>query len=418
MAPRDRAQMHLAQSKRLEASGDESGALRELQKAAALVVDDPEITLSLGRLYSKQGNDGAALLALKRSVEISQDAESRRLLAELYLKQGNTDGATKLLALMPADAAASDENLPTQLRLVRSLVVKGKHDEALAVTEKLVSDHPEHGEALTARAEALIAAGRSDDAAQLLDKAVATHGSSVGVRLSRARFLSDRGMHDKALNELDRIAPEARDREDVVLARVRVMALLGRGPEATDALRAYIAAHPQNAEAEGQLAWLQLQTGDYPAARATAELMLRKRARSALALYVRARSLEAMQQDLRALEAYRDALDVDPGQTESLQRMWLLYEKLGMVPDAISALETLLRTGAASSGEKLELVRLYAETGLSPGLGIDILDELPKDACGHADCGALRAKLTEHRRKQGGGGGADGEGVQIIRGRR
>src|SRR5213079_1344239 len=109
---------------------------------------------------------------------------------------------------------------------------------------KLVGEHPDNGDALSALAEALLAKGQADDAAKLLDEAVQRKPGSVEVRLARARFLSDRNLHDKALTELERVDVADSSRADVTFTKAHELALLKRYEDASKVLADFTAAHP------------------------------------------------------------------------------------------------------------------------------------------------------------------------------
>ena len=110
------------------------------------------------------------------------------------------------------------------------------------------------------------------------------------------------------------------------------------------------------------------------------EAVLAKRGHDGQALFVRARCIEELGNAGRAIQAYQEALVAEPGQVDSLQRLWQLYEKEGRVSDAVTSLETLSSLGVSGPAERLELVRLYAGTGLNSARGIELLEGLPADA--------------------------------------
>ena len=181
-------------------------------------------------------------------------------------------------------------------------------------------------------------------------------------------------------------------------------------------MEAFTAAHPTDPEGQSTLAWVKLQAGETDAARAAAEAVLEKRPGNPQALFVRARCLEALEENDRAIAAYSNVLEVSPGHTEALGRLWRLYEKDGQVTAAMTALETLYLAGDAQDSEKLELARLYSETGFHSQRGLKILDGLPRAATEGVNVGDMRHKLQVNASKEHSGGGGGGGGPVIMRG--
>ena len=418
----DQEREHIEKAKVAEGQGDDTAAVREYESARTLIANDPVPNGALGRLYARQGNDAAAILSLRRAIELANDSESRKVLAEIYMRQNHADLATQVLkGVVQGDGDAAGD-AQTQLALVKTLIVSGKTDEALELADKILTKSPGNGDALSAKAEVLLAKGQPDKAAQLLDAAVVGDPKSVDVRLARARFLGARNMHDKALTELERVDVSQSGRADVTFAKARELAQLKRFDEASKVLTDFAATHPNDVMGQSTLAWVNLQGGDCDAARAAAETVLARKPHDGSALYVRARCLEENKENERAIAAYQAALVADPGQVDSLKRLWQLYEAGGAVPDAVTSLETLLQVGAASPEEQVELARLYGETGLNPQRGLKLVEAAAHFTPRPAGLDEIRRKLEHaaaHEHGAGGGGGGDnGGGIEIIRGRR
>jgi tetratricopeptide (TPR) repeat protein len=414
--PREQGKLHLKKGLEFEQAGDDDAALQELELASRSLANDPEAAGAMGRIYAKKGRDAEAAMSLKRAIELDgRDPSLRKLLADVYLRQGQSAEAARVLG----GQGDSTDDVEAQVKLVRMLIHTGKGTDALSRAEKLVAAHPESASALSAHAEALLATGSPDRAAELLDAAVKRSPEDVDVRLARARFLSQRGMHEKALSELERGNAGQSGRSDIIFARSHELALLQRYPEASAALETFSHEHPSDPAAQAALAWLKLQTGDTDGARAAAEQVLSRLPHDAEALYVRARCFEAQGEWTRAIGGYRDVLENEAGHTETLQHIWKAYEHEGQVNDAMSALETLLMTGEAGNPEKLELARLYSETGFNSARGIRLVEELSRGGSSNATTlSAIKKKLQVNAAKEhrGGGGGGGHSGPVMIRG--
>jgi tetratricopeptide (TPR) repeat protein len=425
--PAERAQELIQAARKSVAAGDEPGAIKSYEAARALVANDPDIAVQLGKLYHSRGNDAAAILSLKRAIELSQDPEPHKLLAEIYMHQGRADQAAATLKEggLEADGASGGGDLDAQLKLVRTLTVSGKVDEALALINKIQTNptYATNADVFTAKAEVLMAHGQPEEAAKLLDAAVAGNPTSVDVRLARSRFLADRGMHDKALLELEKVGAADSARSDVVFAKARELAVLKRFDDAGTVLAEFSASHPNDIEGMATLAEVQLAAGAMDKARATAEAVLSRKPRDARALYVRGRCLEAGRENDRAVAEYQSALGAAPGHVPSLQRLWRLYESADKINDAISSLETLNQLAEASTEEQVELARLYSETGMNSKRGLGLLDKASQSANPPSGMDAIRRKLEVNAARDGNHGaplsnGSDDHGVEIMKGHR
>ena len=402
LSPQEQGKQHEDKARQLAAAGDDDGAIHEYELARANLSNDAALAGELGKLYAKKGNDAQAAMSLKRALELDgTNAEVRKELADVYLRQGQPKLAAATLS------QADDNDVEAQVKLIRTLILTDRAQDALKTAEKLTTAHPESASALSVHAEALLATGSPDRAAELLDAAVKSAPEDVDVRLARARFLSRRNMHEQALAELERGNASLSERSDVVFARAHELVFLQRFAEAGKVMDAFAAAHPTDPEGQSTLAWVKLQAGDTDAARAAAEAVLEKRPNDPQALYVRARCLEALEENDRAIGAYSNVLEVSPGHTEALSRLWRLYEKDGQVTSAMTSLETLYLAGDAQDSEKLELARLYSETGFHSQRGLKILDSLPHAATEGVNVGEIRRKLqvnASHEHVSGGGG--------------
>ena len=285
----ERAETLRQKAIKAEAEGNDKAAIAGYEGVRSILINDSASSLALGRLYEKDGNDAQAILSLKAAADVDDNPEIRKRLAAIYLRHGDAAEAARLLK----DLTRSDSaDLDSQLKLVRTLIVSGKIDDALAQATVLLAKNPSNVDALDLKAEALLAKGQGDAAAQLLDAAVAANPHSVEVRLARARFLSERGLPDKALSELERIDPDSAGRPEVIFAKSDQLMHLKRYDEASKLVGDYIAEHPNDLEALATLATIKVAAGDFEGAQSAAEGVLARMPHNLVALFVRARCLE------------------------------------------------------------------------------------------------------------------------------
>lgn len=413
----------LAKGRSALSKGDMPGAQEALEKAASLNPTDPEPQRTLGGVYEKLGQQAQAILALKRAAELTPgDPGPRKELAELYLRSGQPGAAVDhLKKAVDQSKDGADSDLLRQLAFAQ--LRSGKVDEAEVVAQQLDKESPGDADTMALLAEVLIAKRQEERAVQLLDSAVEAHPNSPRVRTARAKYFYSRGKVQEALHEFELASQAAPEDTEIGLARARLMASAGQAEEAASLMDEMVKARPTDLNAQSSLAEVKLLADDVAGAREVAEGVIAHQPRNARALYVRARAIEMQSPDdpVRAINAYRQALEAEEDQTESLSRLWRLYLKQGQRGDAISILEKLQVIGDATSEEETELMAQYAETGINVSRGLKMCEESLKKDPGNARLLSIRAQLqlrlkTDPGSRPRGGGG--GSGIQVIKGGR
>ncbi len=398
--------------------GDMTLAQQALEKAAALNPTDPEPHRTLGEIYEKQGQEAQAIFALKRAAELSpSDPGPRRELAELYLRAGQPGSAAE--HLREAIQASPTPDADLYRRLASALLRSGQVDEAEEAAVKVDELTPGDADTMAILAEVLIAKRQEEQAVRLLDAAVEAHPDSARVRMARARYFFSRGKVSEALREFERAAKAAPDDPEIGLARARALAAAGEFDAAARLMDEIVTARPTDLNAQASLAEVKLLAGDMEGAREMAENVIARQRKNGRALYVRARAIEAQSSDdpVRAINAYREAIEADADQTEALSRLWRLYLKEDQKNDAISALERLQILGDSTPEEDVELAALYADTGISVGRGLKLIEEAMKRDPGNPRLASIRAQLNAKPRLDRPSGGGKG-GIQVIKGSR
>ena len=401
-------------------SGEYETAQRLFEQAAGLAPNDPEVSLFLGKIYAKLGNDGQAILSLKRAADLnSGDSEARMLLGDLYLHSGRIDLATAMLR----KAAQNEEGAkdPELQRKLATALLRGQNpDEAEKVIDAVDKEHPNDPETLALYAEILIARGQEERAVELLDAAVAKNADSARVRTARARYFYSRGKVNEALREFEIAVKAAPDDMELAMSRARALASAQKYDEASKAMEEVVSARPTDLNAQASLAEVKLLAGDTAGAEGIADGVIARQPKNGRALYVRARAIELQSGGdlVRAINAYREVIEADPSQAEALGRLWPLYLKRGLKPDAITSLEHLLMLGESDARTELELATLYAETGINASRGLKMVEAQLKRDPENARLLKLKKDLQAKVGKSntspvGGGSGR----VQVMKGR-
>ncbi|EER59832.1 Methyltransferase type 12 [Acidovorax delafieldii 2AN] len=183
---------HLNKAREQIAKNDLKNAALTLNKAQAVVPNDPRVFMLAGLMAEKSGNIKGAFEALRRSVSLAPDwgpglLELALLLARQNQFQEAVETAEKVAKLEPknlqvlagvidiAHRAGHAEMAVRHLRrglelvpgdamlrrlLARDLSEQGKHEESVAMWTTLVAENPADPQALVGRVQACIASGQ------------------------------------------------------------------------------------------------------------------------------------------------------------------------------------------------------------------------------------------------------------------
>ncbi len=265
----------------LERLGDAEGAERHMRRAletAGTPAEKAEAAAIVGSLAIARGDDEAALVHLRASLEARPEQAATRLkLADTLARLGRMDGA---LAEYDRLLASDDGHTPAvRVRRATALVNLGRGDEALAEFRRAVEQAPDSVGVRLRYAEALEFLGRGGEAAA--QRSAAERLSSEGdERLARlageGRLAAARGDFETAVTRYRAALDVAPERHEVRLALASVLGHLRRWDEALGEYRTVIAAEPEHLQARrGEIAALIL-AGRYGPARVQLNEALRR----------------------------------------------------------------------------------------------------------------------------------------------
>ena len=350
-----------------------------LRKARSLPGDELDVLGRLERVLARQGEHGDLAEVLAREAELAPepDRQAEHLAALGALRIGaldDPDGALTAfrdaLERNPAHVGAlaalgkladRPETREGALDVLEPLAAaRGDHEELIALYERRLQLHDDHGErAHFLRKIAEVAADQLGSADRALD--------------ALGRALKEEPMPGAALDDLERIAGAAR-LPGVGAAQIE-LALAGAEPDAAQelALRA---------------ARLYSEAGDQPAAERLYRLVLERDGENADALA----ALEALYRaagndlELAAILEKRAEADLDPQVRRTrLVEAARLHERRGSLPAAIASLRRLQEADDGDAEALAELSRLLEATGEVSAL-VEVL--------------AARARVTEDARQR------------------
>lgn len=367
-------------------------AVQYFKDAISLSPTQLDPYVQLAEAYRLSGNEPGAILTLKQAEEISggNDPSLKRARADMHLKLHQTRAAiSEFLALRDMDILTDDE-----LRMVALLLAHdGRTEEAYKTIDPIFKRTADEPATKTVEAEVLLVEGKELEATRLMDTLIAATPALTPARLLRARYFIVNGQLDAAQDDLSAIIDADTQLSEVVTLRSRVLNLLGRHDEAAKLVEPQLEEDPHNPVLLSLLAETRLLQERSVDAQTLIDRALGENARFAPALYVRGRSLELGGNLESAQSDYETAMRSDPTFTPPLSRLWSMYLKKKDMPEAMATLERLLFMGDASAREKIELVKLYVETGANIQRARSLLTEALRREPKNAEYLKLKARI-------------------------
>jgi Flp pilus assembly protein TadD len=198
----DNAVIHADLATMMRERKDNSGAVRELGRAAELKPDSVELRLSLGELLKQTGDQAGAERELRRAVALKPKlAEAHVVLGNLLIEKGDLAGAIaecRQGVLLDPQQALAHNNLGVALQQA------GEAAEAESEFRRALSLQPDLGLALNNLGQIMMAQGKLDSAEQLLRHSVAAQPDYALAHFNLGRVFERTGRTDEAGSEYRR----------------------------------------------------------------------------------------------------------------------------------------------------------------------------------------------------------------------
>jgi Flp pilus assembly protein TadD len=198
----DNAVIHADLATMMRERKDNSGAVRELGRAAELKPDSVELRLSLGELLKQTGDQTGAERELRRAVALKPKlAEAHVVLGNLLIEKGDLVGAIaecRQGVLLDPQQALAHNNLGVALQQA------GEAAEAESEFRRALGLQPDLGLALNNLGEIMMAQGKLDSAEQLLRRSVAAQPDYALAHFNLGRVFERTGRTDEAGSEYRR----------------------------------------------------------------------------------------------------------------------------------------------------------------------------------------------------------------------
>ena len=334
--------------------GDEARA--EYQRAIALDPKMPEAYLNLGILLLDKQEYAAAVVPLRKAVELlPAQSRPRSLLAVAQERYGDSEGAARsfegVLHLDPNDPAANGYLAELDLRRNKPAEAEMRFRHALEIRP----DAPEDLQGLARSLEAQ----NKPEAAEAYRKYLAVMPGDAGARARLIHLLVNDQQYDAALAELDRADAGKPASLDSLRLRADIQIAQKKFGDAIVTLQQAIALAPRDAQLIGGLGRVYLQKRDFTSAEkelkaalqidpnnlsywkdlsstyylsgnctatlATLDLIAKAEPPASGAWFIRALCYDKLHQFKPALEAYGKFLALEQGKTSD--QVWQAQER-------------------------------------------------------------------------------------------
>lgn len=305
---------------------------------AAEVSDDPRVAERALRIAVFAKQEGPALSAARRWVELAPDnVEARQSLAILAMHAGIPDEAVEQFEYLLAHAEDDTQLYQT----VTGLLARNEDREvALNLMQRLVEAHPQSVQAHLAYSRLALHAENTELALREVERALALQPQLVEALVLRAGIRVKAGEPQRAQEELNAAIAAQPDNAELRMAQARLLLDMQNLAGATEQFNAVVKLQPDNADAWYSLGLLALEQRQYKAAERHFRKLLEQGKRVQEAHYYLGRTRELREDFDGALAWYAKVTEGDYW-LEAQTRMASMRAKTGDLDGARRQLNEL-----------------------------------------------------------------------------
>ena len=164
--PERKRELAICLAQAYQGAGDLGTARQELESLLSANPRDSALLTQLSNLAEAEGDVSAASRYLKQAIEIAPTPEGTARLGNLYLRSGDVSEAEAIWSRL----ASADQDAGRAFSAIDSLLVAGKYDTVLTLTERLLLKRPDDWDALYREGVALINLDKPTEAARRFEK--------------------------------------------------------------------------------------------------------------------------------------------------------------------------------------------------------------------------------------------------------
>lgn len=261
----------LAEAKQYQQKGDQKAALIQLKNAVAKSPEDVEARLALGTLYVETGDPVSAEKELRKAVSLGGAAE--RVLPELARALQSQGKFKEALDELKPELVA--KSAPLLALRGDALLAQGKQAEAKQSYEAALALQPNSGAALTGLARHALVNRDGEAAERYALEATTKDANNPEVWMFRGGMLRATAKPDEALKAFDKVLALRPQDRNANVEKAYILIEQGKYPEARAEIEAGRKAAPNSLAATHALALVDYTEGKYPAARESLQKILK-----------------------------------------------------------------------------------------------------------------------------------------------
>lgn len=325
-------------------------ALADLEKAVAMVPEEPDALLMIAKLNLLPGGDKKrAEEALNKAIAV-KDAETRILATAFIMRAGLQEDPEKRLADL-------DEALRLEPKMVEALRARGFHyatqkksEEALRDLEAAEDLDPNHPPTIEALALVLSRMEQFDKALECLDKLQELRPTLVSPLLIKARIYAVKSNMDEALKCLNKALDLQPGNLEVMLLRASLYDELKQPQKALADVDRVLELKPDDEKARRMRAMLLAKAGKLKEVVAELETILKSTPDDLNVQMQLGMIYSMMQKPAAAIEVYTKILEKQPENIDALNGRASSYLTLGRHAESIADYEKAEKLGCDDSG--------------------------------------------------------------------
>jgi putative PEP-CTERM system TPR-repeat lipoprotein len=313
--------------------------LTGLTMAACNKPQDAQTLIADARNYQQKGDNKAAIIQLKNSLQQNpNDPEARYLLGTIYNKTGDLQSAEKELG-----KALSLGMSPTKVwpELGQTMLGLGQFQQLLDNTQTL-SGNDASAEIFTLRGTAFLALDKAQEAKKLFEQALEKHPHFPDAMVGMAKYSLMQQDVDTAIRLSDEAVEKNPSSADAWLFKGDLLRILGKTESALTAYNEVIKLKPNSAPAYLNKAFLEIGDGKFDSAKADVDAARKLMPGSLLVFYTQAMLDYSQGKYAAALESLQQVFRAAPDHMPSLLLGGAVQLALGSLPQAEQHLKQYL----------------------------------------------------------------------------
>ena len=363
-------ELHLALARAYGAIGDLDLAHDELETELRLYPDSREARLALAGYHTQRNEPKKAVPLLRRLLEEDETDSRIHLDLGIALARLRRTAQARRHLLRALELAPSDPLILSHLTSAGQ--TRSDATRAARVLRRALREEP-HRDELYRNLSALLAGeGRFDEAEAQLAQAMAFSGRSHELENDLGVLYAIQGKFEEARDAFDRGLAERPDDVPLAINRALIEADLGRRKVALARLTEIAAAHPDNLDAQGNLASVLLEVNRPEESLVVARRMCRRAPFDPRGYYLTGRALY----DLGHYDDAEGALDraarLDPLQVDTAIALGMCYAALGRPDDCRRAFERARRLAPNDPDVLFNLGLAYEDAAASSDGAVDL----------------------------------------------